>query len=157
MALKRLQHEYKQLLKEPNYLFSVEPDENNFFVWNVLLFGPSDSIFEGGIFKCQLNFPHEYPNKPPHVKIVSDIPHPNFYPDGRVCMSILHEGKDEYNYESLSERWMPSHTVSTILLSIIILLTAPNFDSPANIDISIEWRTNWDSYKKKIYKLIANS
>lgn len=156
MALKRLQHEYKQLLKDPNPLFSVEPSEKNFYMWNILIFGPPDTIYEGGVFKCQLEFPKEYPNKPPIFKFLTIIDHPNFYKDGRVCISILHEGQDEYNYESLSERWMPSHSVSTILMSIILLFTTPNFESPANVDASIEWRNDWESYKKKIYKFIAN-
>lgn len=34
------------------------------------------------------------------------------YPDGRVCISILHPpGDDPNGYELASERWMPVHTV----------------------------------------------
>lgn len=34
------------------------------------------------------------------------------YPDGRVCISILHApGDDPTGYESASERWLPVHTV----------------------------------------------
>ncbi len=157
MAMKRLQSEYKQLVKEPNYMFNIIPSENNFFVWDVLLFGPIDTPFEGGIFKAMLTFPKEYPIKPPQFKFITQIPHPNFYLDGRVCISILHEGIDEYNYESLSERWMPSHSVSTILMSIATLFGSPNFESPANVDASVEWRNNWTSYKNKIYKLVAST
>jgi len=35
------------------------------------------------------------------------------YPDGRVCISILHApGDDPNGYELASERWSPVHTVS---------------------------------------------
>lgn len=35
------------------------------------------------------------------------------YPDGKVCISILHEpGDDPHGYELASERWSPVHTVS---------------------------------------------
>ena len=37
-----------------------------------------------------MSFPTDYPNKPPSVKFVSDMWHPNVYADGRVCISILH-------------------------------------------------------------------
>jgi len=156
MALRRLQTEYKQLVAEPNYLFSVSQNQSNLFHWDILLFGSPDSLFEGGIFKCQLVFPKEYPNRPPQFKFITPIYHPNIYPDGRVCISILHEGKDEYNYESMNERWMPSHSVSTILMSISTLFANPNFESPANVDASIEWRNNPESYSKKIYSLVAS-
>lgn len=36
------------------------------------------------------------------------------YPDGRVCISILHPpGDDPNGYELASERWTPVHTVCT--------------------------------------------
>ena len=35
------------------------------------------------------------------------------------------------------ERWLPTQTVQTIILSVISLLSAPNFSSPANVDASV--------------------
>lgn len=157
MALKRLQSEYKQLVVEPNYMFSIDVNHTNFFEWNISLFGTPDTYYEGGIFKCKLTFPKEYPNKPPIFQFNEPIYHPNFYKDGKVCISILHEGKDEYGYESSNERWLPSHSITTILLSISTLFASPNFDSPADVDASLEWRNNPESYKKKIYALVAKT
>jgi ubiquitin-protein ligase len=155
MAIKRLMSEYKQYINDPNPFYSIEPSEDDMFTWNVLLFGPSATIFEGGIFKCQFKFNNEYPNKPPEFKFLSNFPHPNIYTDGKVCISILHEGKDEYNYEHISERWNPSHSVNSVLMSVLTLLSSPNFDSPANVDASIMWRNNWVEYKKIIYNIIT--
>ena len=155
MAIKRLFTEYQQYLKDPNPFYSIETQEN-IFIWNVLLFGASGTIFEGGIFKCQFKFNNEYPNKPPEFKFLSNFPHPNIYTDGKVCISILHEGKDQFNYEDISERWNPSHSVNSILMSILTILSTPNFESPANVDASIMWRNNWIEYKKIIYKVIMN-
>ena len=157
MAIKRLQMEYKQYLKEPNYFYSIEPNEDNFLIWNILLIGPADTIFEGGIFKCQLTFTKEYPIKPPTFNFIDKIFHPNIYKDGKVCISILHEGTDIFGYENISERWNPSQNVNSILMSIISLLPEPNFDSPANIDASVLWRSNYNEYKKKIYKLVSQN
>jgi ubiquitin-conjugating enzyme E2 G1 len=157
MALKRLQSEYKQLLKEPNYFFSIEPNPSNFFQWNIILIGPPDSPFEGGIFNCYLHFPSSYPNKPPEFKFTSHIYHPNIYNDGRVCISILHEGIDEWGYEHVSERWNPSHSVNSILMSILSILSSPNFESPANVDASVMWKNNYEQYKKMIHKMVAKS
>lgn len=154
MSLKRLNIEYKQYLKDPNNYYSINID-NDMLNWKVLIFGPSETIFEGGVFECYFTFPNNYPNKPPEFKFITKIPHPNIYPDGKVCISILHDGIDEYNYEDISERWNPSHSVNSIIMSIISMLSNPNLESPANLDISILYRDNYDKYKQMIYKLIS--
>lgn len=139
---------------------------------------------EGGFFKCHLNFPKDYPHRPPKMKFMTEIWHPNgkcrafilsgFLPccilllrnhakktkhvllylhddsqqfvhavrtvdkNGNVCISILHEpGDDKYGYEKASERWLPVHTVETILISVISLLADPNDESPANVDAAV--------------------
>jgi ubiquitin-protein ligase len=156
MAMKRLMNEYQQYLKDPNPYYNIVPNEKDIFVWDVLLFGSSGTIFEGAIFKCQFKFNNEYPNKPPEFKFISNFPHPNIYTDGKVCISILHEGKDQFNYEHISERWNPSHSVNSILMSILTIISTPNFESPANVDASIMWRNNWTEYKKIIYNFITS-
>jgi ubiquitin-conjugating enzyme E2 G1 len=57
---------------------------------------------------------------------------------GLVCISILHEpGDDKWGYEKASERWLPVHTVETIIISVISMLAEPNDESPANVDAGI--------------------
>lgn len=46
-------------------------------------------------------------------------------------------GEDKYGYERPEERWLPVHTVETILLSVISMLSDPNDQSPANIDAAV--------------------
>lgn len=58
--------------------------------------------------------------------------------DGDVCISILHEpGEDKFGYERPEERWLPIHTVETILLSVISMINEPNDESPANVDAAV--------------------
>ena len=65
--------------------------------------------------------------------------HPNIYPDGNVCISILHPpGEDEFNsQEKAEERWRPILGVESILISVSSMLLDPNIDSPANLDASV--------------------
>ena len=57
-----------------------------------------------------------------------------------MCISILHEpGEDKYGYERPEERWLPIHTVETILLSVISMLASPNDESPANVDAGVSF------------------
>jgi ubiquitin-protein ligase len=155
MASKRLLSELKQLTKESSYLYYCEPTDN-ILLWNITIFGPQDTLYENGIFHGSINFPNEYPIKPPIV-IINNIIHPNIHKTGHVCISILHEGSDEYGYEDTSLRWSPSHSINSIMLSIILLLSCPNFDSPANIDASVLCKNHPDEYRKLVYSMVAKS
>ncbi len=156
MALKRLTTELKQLIKDPTYNYSVKPRENNFYIWDFVLIGPSETIYEGGIFDGNIQFNEKYPIEPPKVKF-NNIIHPNIHKTGQVCISILHEGKDLYGYEKDNERWTPSHGVDSIMMSILSMLSEPNFESPANVDHSKLWKDNPTEYKKLIYKLVIST
>jgi ubiquitin-conjugating enzyme E2 G1 len=156
MALKRLQQEYKQYKTDTPSFYSIELNDKNPYLWNILIFGPNDTIFEGAIFKCQIIFSNEYPNKAPKFKFISEFKHPNIYIDGSICISILHDDIiQSYDDEDISERWTPIQSVNTIVLSIISLLVSPNLNSPANVDIALLWRDNFNDYKQLIYKMIA--
>ena len=47
--------------------------------------------WEGGYFPLTLNFSEDYPSKPPKCKFPQGFFHPNVYPSGTVCLSILNE------------------------------------------------------------------
>ena len=80
------------------------------------------------------------------------------YEDGRVCISILHEpGEDSFGYESASERWLPVHTVESILISVISMISSPNDDSPANVDAAKQWRDNYPEFVKKVKRCVRKS
>ena len=73
-------------------------NDDDLFKWNVLFEGTEDSLYEGGYFKATLTFPDDYPNNPPVMVFNSKMWHPNIYPDGKVCISILHApGTDTMN------------------------------------------------------------
>ncbi|CAF0877335.1 unnamed protein product [Rotaria sp. Silwood1] len=133
-------------------------DESNPYAWNVILVGPSDTFYEGGFFKARLDFPKEYPIKPPKMKFISEIWHPNIEKNGDVCISILHEpGVDQFGYENPSERWSPVQSVETILLSVLSMLSDPNCDSAANIDASVMWRDDRAAFKKKVSECVRKT
>jgi len=60
------------------------------------------------------------------------------YPNGNVCISILHPpGDDPLKYESASERWSPVQGVRSVLLSVLSMLAEPNIESGADIEVSL--------------------
>ncbi|KAL5992006.1 Ubiquitin-conjugating enzyme 13 [Asimina triloba] len=118
-------------------------DDSNIFEWSVTIIGPPDTLYDGGYFNAIMSFPSNYPNSPPTVRFTSEMWHPNVYPDGKVCISILHApGDDPNGYELASERWTPVHTVESIVLSIISMLSSPNDESPANVEAAVSTSSN---------------
>ncbi|TPX70535.1 hypothetical protein CcCBS67573_g06472 [Chytriomyces confervae] len=136
-----LRRQLKELARNPVQGFSAGlVDDSNVYEWELMIMGPEGTLYEGGFFKAKLTFPTEYPLLPPKMKFTSDLWHPNVYTNGDVCISILHPpGEDTYGYESASERWLPIHTVETIVLSVISMLSSPNDESPANLEAAKEW------------------
>lgn len=56
-AVKALQKELKELAESPVEGFKVTlVDESNLFVWDVAIFGPPQTLYEGGYFKVFFNF-----------------------------------------------------------------------------------------------------
>jgi len=154
-----LKKQLNELKKNPVEGFSAGlVNEDNLFDWEIMIIGPTDTLYEGGIFKAVLSFPPEYPNQPPKMRFTSEIWHPNVYANGEVCISILHPpGDDRYGYEKASERWSPIHTVETILVSVISMLSDPNDESPANIEAAKEWRVEKAQFKRHVARCVRKS
>ncbi|KAI0326792.1 ubiquitin-conjugating enzyme [Cubamyces sp. BRFM 1775] len=158
-ALRRLMTEYKQLTSQgaPDGMFTAEGpiSESDFFTWEALIVGPKDTPFEGGVFPAILTFPSDYPLSPFKMKFDPPLFHPNIYPDGTVCISILHTpGDDPTQYEQASERWSPVQSVEKVILSVISMLAEPNLESGANIDCCKLYRENKAEYERIVKQSI---
>jgi len=158
VAMKLLAKQLAEFEDEPVEGFFVHADESNLFHWDAWIEGPSGTPYAGGVFKIHIEFPHDFPLNPPTITFVSDFWHPNVYKDGKVCISILHPpGPDEMSGEDESERWLPTRSIATIILSLISIISAPNFSSPANIDASVEMRKEPDAFACRVKRLVEKS
>merc|ERR1712012_701872 len=164
-ALRALALEYKSLEDDPVEGFRVKlANEEDMFLWEGALFGPPDTLYQGGYFKAHLKFPTDYPYNPPSIRFLSKVWHPNVYENGDLCVSILHPPVDDPQSGELPcERWNPTQNVRTILLSVVSLLNEPDTSSPANVDASVMYRRWKDSrgkdkeYENIIRKQVAAS
>ncbi|KAK3881774.1 hypothetical protein Pmani_005773 [Petrolisthes manimaculis] len=149
-AVRALSLEYRGLQDEPVEGFCVKLlNEDNLFEWEVAIFGPPDTLYQGGYFKAHVKFPPDYPYSPPSVRFLTKVWHPNVYENGDLCISILHPPVDDPQSGELPcERWNPTQNVRTVLLSVISLLNEPNTYSPANVDASVMYR-RWRDSKGK--------
>ena len=60
---------------------------SNFFTFYAIL--QENPPFNKGAFKIQIDFPAEYPFKPPKILFKTKIYHPNVDEKGQVCLPII--------------------------------------------------------------------
>uniref|UniRef100_A0A8C5N288 E2 ubiquitin-conjugating enzyme n=1 Tax=Leptobrachium leishanense TaxID=445787 RepID=A0A8C5N288_9ANUR len=145
-ARRRLMRDFKRLQEDPPAGVSGAPSENNIMVWNACVnFDCLFFLFYIGTFKLTIEFTEEYPNKPPTVRFVSKMFHPNVYADGSICLDIL------------QNRWSPTYDVSSILTSIQSLLDEPNPNSPANSQAAQLYQENKREYEKRVSAIVEQS
>ncbi|XP_046405788.1 ubiquitin-conjugating enzyme E2-17 kDa isoform X3 [Ischnura elegans] len=144
-ARRRLMRDFKRLQEDPPTGVSGAPTDNNIMIWNAVIFGPHDTPFEDGTFKLTIEFTEEYPNKPPTVRFVSKMFHPNVYADGGICLDIL------------QNRWSPTYDVSAILTSIQSLLDEPNPNSPANSLAAQLYQDHKREYEERVLAVVEHS
>lgn len=150
-------NEYKTLAKEP--WVNIELENEDIFRWTVgLIVLNPDSLYYGGYFKASMKFPRNYPFSPPEFSFQRPLYHPNIYPDGKLCISILHApGEDEMSGELASERWSPAQRVESVLISILSLLDDAEVSSPANVDAGVMLRNNPQKYKSLVQNNVEAS
>lgn len=94
--------ELTELTKNPLPGIQVSASESNVYSWTVIIDGPPESVYEGGRFRLQVDFPVEYPFKGPKAQFRTKIYHPNIDNDGNLCIGLLK-----------SEAWKPSTKADT--------------------------------------------
>jgi ubiquitin-conjugating enzyme E2 D/E len=130
MSLKRLQKEVTGMQKDTPANCSAGPNNNDLFNWEATIIGPTETPYEGGIFKLKILFPADYPFKPPKITFETRIYHPNINANGGICLDIL------------KDQWSPALNITKVLLSICSLLDEPNPDDPLMPEIAQLFKSN---------------
>jgi ubiquitin-conjugating enzyme E2 N len=127
---RRIVKETQRLLTEPVEGIHASPTEDNLRYFNVVIEGPSQSPYEGGVFQLELFLPEDYPMAAPKVRFLTRIYHPNVDKLGRICLDIL------------KDKWSPALQIRTVLLSIQALMSAPNPDDPLDENVAKHWKSD---------------
>jgi len=121
-TVSRLNKELEELTNNPPTNCSAGIIDDDIFHWQATILGPEGSPYEGGVFYLRINFPQDYPFKPPQVSFITKIYHCNINASGSICLDIL------------KEQWSPALTISKVLLSICSLMDDQNPHDPLVLD-----------------------
>ena len=115
---KRLLQELAHYATDPHESFEIFPCEESIDFWQLILVGPENTCYEGGIFHLFIEFTDKYPSKPPNIRFITPIYHCNINQAGKVCHSIL----DRF--------YVPGLRIRNILSYVFGLLMDPAPEDP---------------------------
>ena len=119
-TVKRLINDIKDIRKSPLDSEGIyyKHDDTNLLLGYAYICGPKDSMYFGGNYFYKINFPHDYPHRPPKLTFMNKDGktrfHPNMYKNGKICLSILNTWK--------GDQWTGCQSIRSILLTIVSIL-----------------------------------
>merc|ERR1711915_534528 len=136
-ATRRLGKELELLQSKKLKSFrEIQVDESNILTWQGLIV-PDNPPYNKGAFRIEINFPAEYPFKPPKITFKTKIYHPNIDEKGQVCLPIIS-----------TENWKPATKTDQVIQSLVALVNDPEPDHPLRSDLAEEFTKD----KKKFMK-----
>ncbi|XP_072354141.1 ubiquitin-conjugating enzyme E2 L3-like [Scyliorhinus torazame] len=111
------------------YIRNMEADDNVFF-WQALIL-PQQPPYDKGAFRIHINYPSDYPFKPPKVTFKTQIYHPNIDEKGQVCLPIIS-----------ADNWKPATKTIQVIESLVNLIDNPEPEHPLRIELAEEYSKN---------------
>ena len=124
-------------------MFTLGP-YTSFLDWRALIHGPSDTLYEGGLYELEIILTQDYPITPPRLRFITRICHPNVDAEGVVKVDVLGSG--------LGSGWSPAFTIEKVLLAVISILDDPNFDLECAADKALAqlWHDDRPAYEARV-------
>jgi ubiquitin-protein ligase len=117
-AARRIMREIEEFMADHEDWMSlaVDGDSPDYLIAHIE--GPPSTPYSAGVFQISIEFPTDYPYRPPKCRFLTEIYHPNIDATGEIGIDIL------------NSRWSSCLTVETVLVSIISVLSSPIFEVP---------------------------
>ena len=131
---RRLLVEIKAYQQDPHPCVEIYPCEEQITFWRILLSGPQDSLYEGGVFLLYAKFPKDYPKIAPEMRFVTPIYHCNINSHGKICHSIF---KRNYSLDT---------SVRQIIDCVYGLLLNPEMEDPLDSAIAETYHLKEETY-----------
>ncbi|CAF1140755.1 unnamed protein product [Adineta ricciae] len=111
--------------------------------WKLTLAGLSKSPYEGGSFEIEAIFCEMYPFKPPQLRFITKIFHPNVASDGFCCLDIF-------------TTWKSSISMREILKKVYDLVLTPDLDYSVSHEAAMIFNTSHEEFEAKAMEWTQN-
>ncbi|KAL6544101.1 Ubiquitin-conjugating enzyme E2 4 [Orobanche gracilis] len=120
--------------------YKVETINDSMQEFNVEFHGPSESPYQGGVWKVKVELPDAYPYKSPSIGFVNKIYHPNVDEmSGSVCLDVI------------NQTWSPMFDLVNVFeVFLPQLLLYPNASDPLNGEAAALMMRDRSSYEQKV-------
>ncbi|KAI6831646.1 hypothetical protein KC333_g796 [Hortaea werneckii] len=127
---RRLQKEISDILKDSHSGITVTSPSGSTEITDFTHFkghfrGPPDTPYERGEYDIDIKITPEYPFKPPEMRFITKIWHPNVSSQtGAICL------------DTLGNAWSPVLTLKSALISLQSLLSSPEPKDPQDAEVA---------------------
>jgi len=112
----------------------------------IIHFTPDDGLYEGGVFRIEIEATPEYPFKPPKAKMLTKLWHPNVDLQGAICHNYLKV--DPAFGEGAG--YSPALGMSGVVTGLLNLFYGgENPDDPLNLEAAQQYKTNRSAFDSK--------
>ncbi|KDQ55403.1 hypothetical protein JAAARDRAFT_37425 [Jaapia argillacea MUCL 33604] len=139
---KRLMEELRQVVNSPHPAIDVYACDEDIGFWKAVIEAPEGSPYVGGCFLLYVDFPTEYPQRPPEVRFITKILHPNINRHGKVC------------HAALDRSWVASMSMTTIFQVVYSLLLTPDTDNPLDLHATMEYNDDTGQHALKLSEMV---
>ncbi|CAH1798778.1 unnamed protein product, partial [Owenia fusiformis] len=133
---RRLRSELKTLKTDPPEGIQATPLDRHCCHWQASITGPEGSAYQGGLFYLYLQIPHSYPMRPPVVRFLTKIFHPNVSRHGDIGL------------DSIYHNWSLALTISKVLISVQSLLTDPYCNVCMESSVARLYKEDYKEYSR---------
>nr|POE56598.1 ubiquitin-conjugating enzyme e2 1 [Quercus suber] len=127
---RRLQKEIQDIHKDSHSGITItnpqgDPEITEFTHFHGRFRGPPDTPYENGQYEVDIRITAEYPFKPPDMRFITKIWHPNVSSQtGAICL------------DTLGQAWSPVLTLKSALISLQSLLSSPEPKDPQDAEVA---------------------
>ncbi|CAF3022327.1 unnamed protein product [Rotaria sp. Silwood2] len=121
---------------------SVENLESSVILGRIL---PNSQIYNQAAFQIEIKLIIPYPFKPPEVRFITPIYHPNVSDDGKISINILNVG----------DSFSPKTSLVDIVKAIVNLIDNPDLSNVLQTNIAAEYSQNRAEFDRKALEMVT--
>jgi ubiquitin-conjugating enzyme E2 D/E len=123
-----------------DFVLDIDLVQDDIFKWECTMSGPAESPYAGGKFILRLEFPAQYPFKPPKLVFGTKVYHPSVMLEtGEICGAFL-------------GNWGPTLNAEHCLMTVYSLLRDPQPDHPLEEEIAQQLANKPKEFEKTAKK-----